>query len=145
MNRIYKDIHVIISAVILVLECLPNGIRLFFFAGPDNSYVMTTSYFDMVTLGNGDFFPLIAAIVTIVLLVCSIIHIFVKKQVLVRCMMSLYIAAAVCSVLHILLNGFRAVTVVNGAVVILFAVGIWLLVMENESEYKKETGNLFKQ
>lgn len=47
--------------------------------------------------------------------------------------------------LHVLLNGFRAVTVVNGAVVILFAVGIWLLVMENESEYKKETGNLFKQ
>ena len=44
-----------------------------------------------------------------------------------------------CSVLHILLNGFRAVTVVNGAV------GIWLLMMENRSEYKKETGNLFKQ
>ena len=77
----------------------------------------------------GDFFPLITAIVTIVLLVCSIIHIFVKKRVLVRCMMALYIAAAACSVLHVLLNGFRAVTVVNGAVVILFAVGIWLLVM----------------
>ena len=40
-----------------------------------------------------------------------------------------YIVATICSVLHILLNGFRAVTVVNGAVVILFAVGIWLLVM----------------
>lgn len=90
---------------------------------------MTTSYFDMVTFGNGDFFPLITAIVTIALLVCSIIHIFVNKRVLVRCMMGLYIVATICSVLHILLNGFRAVTVVNGAVVILFAVGIWLLVM----------------
>ena len=129
MNRIYKYIHVIISAVILFLECLPNGIRLFFFAGADNSYVMTTSYFDMVTFGNGDFFPLITAIATIVLLVCSIIHIFVKKRVLVRCIMVLYIVAAIRSVLHVLLNGFRAVTVVNGAVVILFAVGIWLLVM----------------
>lgn len=128
MNRLYKYIHVIISAVVLVLECLPNGIRLFFFAGPDNSYVMTTSYFDMVTFGNGDFFPLITAIATIVLLVSSIIHIFVKKRVLVRWMMGLYIVAGACSVLHVLLNGFRAVTVVNGAVVILLAVGIGLLV-----------------
>ena len=44
MNRLYKYIYVIISAVILVLEYLPNGIRLFFFAGQNNSYVMTTSY-----------------------------------------------------------------------------------------------------
>ena len=129
MNRIHKYIHVIISAVILVLECLPNGIRLFFFAGQNNSYVMTTSYFDMVTFGNGDLFPLITAIATIVLLVSSIIHIFVKKRVLVRWMMGVYIVAAACSVLHILLNGFRAVTVVNGAVMILLAVGIGLLVM----------------
>jgi hypothetical protein len=64
----------------LVLEALPNGVVIYFANPEGDPYRETYSYFSLTPYGYANFFPLITAVMTCVLLLLLIISIILKKD-----------------------------------------------------------------
>ncbi|MBQ8741776.1 MAG: hypothetical protein IJZ03_00235 [Clostridia bacterium] len=74
--NIKKFLLIMMPIAALILELLPNGVVLRF-ANPDGDpWVRTYSHFDMMPFGYANFGPLIAAVLTCVLLLLSVIYFF---------------------------------------------------------------------
>lgn len=69
-----------LSLAALILELLPNGVVLHF-ANPDGDpWVRTYSHFDLTPFGYANFGPLIAAVLTCVLILLVAIYIFKPRK-----------------------------------------------------------------
>ena len=60
------DLSILLTAVLLLLERLPKGVMMRFSDG-EQYYIEYMSFFDMIPFGYGDFFPLISAVLTVML------------------------------------------------------------------------------
>lgn len=79
MARKFKIRNVLLTLLplaALILELLPNGVVLRFANPEGEPWVNTYSHFDMIPFGYANFGPLIAAVLTCVLLLLSVIYSF---------------------------------------------------------------------
>ena len=92
----------------------------------------TRSYFDLLPFGYGSFGPLIAAALTCVLLVLTVINVFAAKQGLAATAAGLAIAAGLLSS-SIVMFGIEWLSVINVAVsLLLFGEAAMLLITGRE-------------
>ena len=63
----------LIPAAALALEMLPYGVRMFFAPGPETRAVSYRAYFSFLPFGYGVFGPVIAALLTVLLLVAALL------------------------------------------------------------------------
>lgn len=113
-------------AVILVLECLPAGVILIFADGPDTRITRTFSYFSLVPFGYAQFFPLITAMLTVVIAVFSAIS-FISNYRIVKLQDGAFtcsIVALITSVLSWAMFGADRITVIGIAISILLFISI---------------------
>lgn len=75
-----KIILLCILIAALVLEVLPNGVVIYFANPEGDPYRETYSYFSLTPYGYANFFPLITAVMTCVLLLLLIISFTLKKD-----------------------------------------------------------------
>ena len=90
------------SLIALILECLPWGAVLRF-AQPEGDPVRKTySYFSLTPYGYANFFPLLTAIVTTLLLIYQIISFVTKKEKTASTCFYLAFVGAILSLLPLL-------------------------------------------
>lgn len=114
---------IVFAIVLLVLECLPNGIEMkFVWPVDENSEVFASKleyypYFSDMPFGYGNFVPILIGIFTISAIILCIVNVFVDK-------MGIDIAIVVLNVLKLILSGVEFIfsrTAINWAV---FAIAI---------------------
>lgn len=74
----------ILEIVMLVLECLPNGIEMHFdspaYIGAGEHCIDFYPYFSSMPFGYGNFYPVFIGILTIAIIILWIINLFVDKK-----------------------------------------------------------------
>ena len=104
----------------LILELLPNGVVLRF-ANPDGDpWVRTYCHFDLTPFGYANFGPLIAAVLTCVLLLLVVIYLFKPRKGLNTALMNVSGFAAV-AVFAPVMFGVEYLTVIGIVVGLLLA------------------------
>ena len=78
--NIKKFLLIMMPIAALILELLPNGVVLRFANPEGEPWVNTYSHFDMTPFGYANFGPLIAAVLTCVLLLLSVIYFFKPRK-----------------------------------------------------------------
>ena len=66
-------LYLILPLITLILELLPFGAVCVFAAGPDQVYLQTFSYFDLLPFGYANFGPLITAVLSCLVLLLLVI------------------------------------------------------------------------
>lgn len=132
----------IFPAIAILLELLPQSVVMNFAdfdaeTGNINVIKNYYSYFDMMPFGYGDFFPLICAVLTCVILLLAVVYAFTGKYVILNIMSGVSIAAVIVSVLPIL---FRSYTLIGiGITLVLAAEIVFTSAMKRNERTEKET------
>ena len=129
MKRI-KILLFVLSAISLVLELLPNGVVLLFGNPEGEPWRQTYSYFSLVPYGYANFGPLIAGILTIILVVLTGIGLFRLTNGLQKGIRILSLLATVASISPALLG--MTITPVGVAATV-FLAGVFALCCVQES------------
>ena len=104
----------------LILELLPNGVVLRF-ANPDGDpWVRTYCHFDLTPFGHANFGPLIAAVLTCMLLLLVVIYLFKPRKGLNTALMNVSGFAAVAAFAPVMF-GVEYLTVIGIVVGLLLA------------------------
>ena len=86
--KVKKLLLMFLPLAALILELLPNGVVLHFANPEGEPWVNTYSHFDMTPFGYANFGPLIAAVLTCVLLLLAVIYFFKPRKGLNTAMMN---------------------------------------------------------
>ena len=95
--NIKKFLLIMMPIAALILELLPNGVVLRFANPEGEPWVRTYSHFDMTPFGYANFGPLIAAVLTCVLLLLAVIYFFKPRKGLNTAIMNVSGVAAVAA------------------------------------------------
>lgn len=129
-------IYIILPVITLILEILPYGAVLNFARPSEDGEIgyfrETYSYFDLMPYGYGNFFPLITAILTCVVLVLLGIYCLVGKKQFITITKGIACFATVCSCFPVLM-GIKYFSLVGILISLSLAVEAWLLM-----QYKNE-------
>ena len=128
--------HLILPVITLILEILPYGAVLNFARPSENGEIgyfrETYSYFDLMPYGYGNFFPLVTAILTCVVLVLLGIYSMVGKKQFITITKGIACFATVSSCFPILM-GVKYFSLVGILISISLSAETWLLM-----QYKNE-------
>ena len=114
------------TGIALILECLPWG-AVVRFAQPDGDPIRKTySYFSLVPYGYANFFPLMTAILTCLLLVYLILFFIWKKEKTIRSCFYLSLVGTIFSLLP-LIYGVSNFSLVGLGISLSFGVSVLLL------------------
>ena len=80
MFNIKKFLSFVFPFTALIFELLPNGVVLRFANPEGEPWIRTYSHFDMTPFGYANFGPLIAAVLTCVLLLLVVIYLFKPRK-----------------------------------------------------------------
>ncbi len=121
-------LHLIAPILALGLEILPYG-AVCHFANPEGeSWRRTYSYFDLLPFGYANFAPFLTALLTCVILVLLLVHIFVGAHRLAIVIRNLLVACTALSLCPLLL-GIRYFSAVGLLITLaLLAETVWLSV-----------------
>ena len=95
--KIKRLLLLVLSLAALILEMLPNGVVLRFANPEGDQWVRTYSHFDLTPFGYANFGPLIAAVLTCVLLLLVVIYFFKPRKGLNTAIMNVSGFAAVAA------------------------------------------------
>ena len=127
-------LFLIAPIIALILECLPYGVVMYFATNEGRDRIIVTrSYFDLLPFGYGSFGPLIAAVLTCVLLVLTVIYVFLARRGLAATAAGLAIAAGLLSSSDVLF-GIEWLSVINVAVTLLLFAEAALLLIKAKGE-----------
>lgn len=104
----------------LILELLPNGVVLRFANPEGDPWVRTYSHFDLTPFGYANFGPLIAAVLTCMLLLLVVIYLFKPRKGLNTALMNVSGFAAVAAFAPVMF-GLEYLTVIGIVVGLLLA------------------------
>ena len=104
----------------LILEMLPNGVVLRFANPEGDPWVRTYSHFDLTPFGYANFGPLIAAVLTCVLLLLVVIYLFKPRKGLNTAIMNVSGFASVAAFAPVMF-GVEYLTVIGIVVGLLLA------------------------
>ena len=118
--KIKKLLLSFLAMMALIFELLPNGVVLRFMNPEGEPWVRTYSYFSLAPYGYANFGPLIAAVLTCVLIVLIAVGWFKYSRGLnmsIMCISGIATLSSLSPVLH----GFEYVTAIAIVVTMLFA------------------------
>ena len=118
--KIKKILLVVFAVAIIFLEFLPNGVVLRFANPEGEPWVRTYCHFDLTPFGYANFGPLIAAVLTCVLLLLSVIYLIKPRKGLNTAIMNVSGFAAVAAFAPVMF-GLEYLTVVGIVVGLLLA------------------------
>lgn len=118
--KVKKFLLIVLPLAALILELLPNGVVLRFANPEGDPWVRTYSYFDMTPFGYANFGPLIAAVLTCVLLLLVVIYFFKQRKGLNTAIMNVSSFAAVAAFAPVMF-GVEYLTVIGMVVGTLLA------------------------
>ena len=118
--NIKKFLLIMMPIATLILELLPNGVVLRFANPEGEPWVNTYSHFDMTPFGYANFGPLIAAVLTCVLLLLAVIYFFKPRKGLNIAIMNVSGFAAVAAFAPVMF-GLEYLTVIGIVVGLLLA------------------------
>ena len=95
--KIKKLLLMVFTLAALILELLPNGVVLRFANPEGDPWVRTYSHFDLTPFGYANFGPLIAAVLTCILLLLVVIYFFKPRKGLNTAIMNVSGFAAVAA------------------------------------------------
>ena len=128
-----KDLMLIISVVVLVLEILPYG-AVCNFANPDGNPIKNIySYFDLTPFGYANFGPFITAILTCVLVVLSIVFFAKSRKKLSRTIQVISGVSVFTSILPII-YGISYISVIGVIISLLLLSYFVLSILTNKTE-----------
>lgn len=104
----------------LILELLPSGVVLHFANPEGEPWVRTYCHFDLTPFGYANFGPLIAAVLTCVLLLLSVIYLIKPRKGLNAAIMNVFGFAAVAAFAPVMF-GLEYLTVIGIVVGLLLA------------------------
>lgn len=133
--RIKKILLIVFCVVSFILELLPNGVVLRFANPEGEPWVNTYSHFDMTPFGYANFGPLVAAVLTCVLLVLAVIYFFKPRKGLNTAIMNVSGFATVGAFAP-LMFGTNYLTVIGIIVGILLAAMFGVCFIKTENEVK---------
>ena len=110
----------VLPLVALILELLPNGVVLRFANPEGDPWVRTYSHFDLTPFGYANFGPLIAAVLTCVLLLLVVIYLFKPRKGLNTAIMNVSGFASVAAFAPVMF-GVEYLTVIGIVVGLLLA------------------------
>jgi len=110
----------VLPLVALILELLPSGVVLRFANPEGEPWVRTYSHFDLTPFGYANFGPLIAAVLTCVLLLLVVIYLFKPRKGLNTAIMNVSGFASVAAFAPIMF-GVEYLTVIGIVVGLLLA------------------------
>ncbi len=93
------------------------------------------SYFDMTPFGYGDIFPLICAVLICIILLLALIYMFTGRYALLNIMSATCIAAAIVSVLPVLLKSY---TLIGLGITLLLVIEIMFITAMKKNESKEK-------
>lgn len=133
-----KMLLLLLPAVALVLEIIPNGVVLNFANPEGNPWRQTYSYFDLTPFGYANFGPLITAILTCVLLVLAVICLFKPQKGLNTAILTVAGFATAASLMP-LMFGFDYITV-SGVIITILLTGTFsaCFIKDRNSIYETE-------
>ena len=118
--KIKKILLVVFAVAIIFLEFLPNGVVLRFANPEGDPWVRTYCHFDLTPFGYANFGPLIAAVLTCVLLLLVVIYLFKPRKGLNTALMNVSGFAAVAAFAPVMF-GVEYLTVIGIVVGLLLA------------------------
>jgi len=118
--KIKKILLVVFAVAIIFLEFLPNGVVLRFANPEGEPWVRTYCHFDLTPFGYANFGPLIAAVLTCVLLLLSVIYLIKPRKGLNTAIMNVSGFAAVAAFAPVMF-GLEYLTVIGIVVGLLLA------------------------
>lgn len=110
----------ILTLAALILELLPNGVVLRFANPEGDPWVRTYSHFDLTPFGFANFGPLIAAVLTCILLLLVVIYLFKPRKGLNTAIINVAGFATAASLMP-LMFGFDNITVIGVIITALLA------------------------
>ncbi len=140
MNK--RSFLLIFPVIAILLELLPQSVVMNFADYDAETGTVSViknyySYFDTLPFGYGDFFPLICAALTCIILLLAVIYTFTGKFTLLNVIFGLSIAAVIVSVLPIL---FKSYTIIGiGISLMLAAEIVFTSAMKKNERTEKET------
>lgn len=132
-KRIYGAISIIILIATIVLEALPYGAVFIFADGPESWIKRTFSYFSMILFGYANFFPLITALLTVIIMALSV-YAFVKNYKVIRMQNIIFICSVVAfisSIISWILFGSSYITGVGISISTLLILSVFLQAFTN--------------
>ena len=110
----------VLTLAALILELLPNGVVLRFANPEGDPWVRTYSHFDLTPFGFANFGPLIAAVLTCILLLLVVIYLFKPRKGLNTAIINVAGFATAASLMP-LMFGFDNITVIGVIITALLA------------------------
>ncbi len=126
-KTVYTVASVLFPAAAVVLEALPGGAVCVFAPSPGERVKETFSYFDPVPFGYGNVAPLIASVLTCLLLIAAVLSVFWDNGAVKVAAFGLSAASAVVSLLP-LLAGAVFFTVTGAGISVCLAIETILLI-----------------
>lgn len=126
-------ISLIAMTATLILEMLPSGAVLIFASGPDERIKQTFSYFSLTPFGYANFFPLLTALLTVVVTILTTI-VIIKRVNVTRLQNTVFICtviALIFSIIPILMFGTGYMSVVGIFITILLLVSLIFQALSN--------------
>ena len=135
-----RSFLLIFPVIAILLGLLPQSVVMNFAdydaeTGNVNIIKKYFSYFDMTPFGYGDFFPLMTAILTCAVTLLALIYMFTGRYALLNIMIGTCIAAAIVSVLPVLLKSY---TLIGLGITLLLVIEIMFITAMKKNESKEK-------
>ncbi len=112
-----RIINIVLSVIVIFVELLPNGVVLIFATSPTERVREVYSYFSLIPFGYGNIFPIITAILSIIILIISIIYFIYENNYIIKIIFFTLIVSFIISILTIV-QGINYLTF-NGIVILI--------------------------
>ena len=90
---------ILLPSAALILESLPYGAVCKFAVGPGEAKISTFSYFSPIPYGYANFAPMVAGVLTVILLLLGIVSLIVKTRTFSKAQFWLSLAAFIATLL----------------------------------------------
>lgn len=116
---------IIFPLAAIALELLPFGVTMDFASSPVETVTHTYSYFSMMPFGYGNFFPLITAVLSCIVFVCSVMAAAWKSRRVCRVLSILSAFVLVISFMAFMV-GLKNFSFVGGGITVSLALEFWV-------------------
>ena len=102
----------VLPLLALVLECLPVGVAMNFMGDPavGDTFTEYVSFFSLLPVGYGNVFPLLTGVITAVLLIVAVVHLYKPGEKLQKWLDRLTKAALITNVAQLFFSSMTAVS-----------------------------------
>lgn len=124
MKKCFNFSLLLFPVIALVLEILPRGVVMMFRGEDGAAFFEYFSYFHTFPIAYGNIGPFLTGILSVILLILAIMHLFVRHKGVRKAIRGISIAAVIAALLP-LMGGIRQFSWINGIVVVVLFLEFW--------------------